>query len=74
MKMPYLLKADIKLRLGDSKKFEGCLISAKHVSLCLQQPMVILCAFAFAFVIIYSLYDYKIVRFTYDVSCRIHVQ
>ncbi|KAL9859062.1 putative FBD domain-containing protein [Arabidopsis thaliana] len=37
--MPYLLKADIKLRLGDSKKFEGCLISAKHVSLCLQQPM-----------------------------------
>ncbi|XP_019088064.1 PREDICTED: putative FBD-associated F-box protein At5g56440 [Camelina sativa] len=38
VKMPYLVKADIKLRQGDSKMFEGWLISAKHVSLCLHPP------------------------------------
>ncbi|EOA14547.1 hypothetical protein CARUB_v10027785mg [Capsella rubella] len=37
--MPYLVNADIKLRHGDSKKFEGMLISAKHISLCLPPPM-----------------------------------
>lgn len=38
--MPYLVKAYIKLQHGDSKNFKGLLNSAKHVSLCLQPPMV----------------------------------
>ncbi|WZZ39119.1 hypothetical protein YC2023_035378 [Brassica napus] len=40
VKMPYLVKANVKLPHGDSKKFKGCLTSAKHLSLCLQPPLV----------------------------------
>ncbi|KAF8099868.1 hypothetical protein N665_0236s0029 [Sinapis alba] len=39
VKMPYLVKANVKLPHGDSKKFRGCLTSAKHLSLCLQPPL-----------------------------------
>lgn len=40
VKMPYLVKANVKLPHGDSKKFRGCLTSAKNLSLCLQPPLV----------------------------------
>ncbi|KAG2297225.1 hypothetical protein Bca52824_043894 [Brassica carinata] len=39
VKMPYLVKANVKLPHGGSKKFKGCLTSAKHLSLCLQPPL-----------------------------------
>ncbi|CAF2137516.1 unnamed protein product [Brassica napus] len=39
VKMPYLVKANIKLQHGDSKNLLGCVTSAKHLSLCLKQRM-----------------------------------
>ncbi|CAH8384114.1 unnamed protein product [Eruca vesicaria subsp. sativa] len=39
VKMPYLVTANIKLPHGDSKKFLGCVTSARHLSLCVKQPM-----------------------------------
>ncbi|CAN6847416.1 unnamed protein product [Brassica oleracea] len=35
VKMPKLVKAEIKIRQEDSEKLMGCLTSAKHLSLCL---------------------------------------
>lgn len=37
VKMPYLVKANIKLQHGDSKNLLGCVTSAKHLSLCVKQ-------------------------------------
>ncbi|EOA14569.1 hypothetical protein CARUB_v10027810mg [Capsella rubella] len=39
VKMPDLVKADIKLRLGDSNNIMGCLTSTKRLFLCLRPPM-----------------------------------
>ncbi|XP_019088447.1 PREDICTED: putative FBD-associated F-box protein At5g56440 [Camelina sativa] len=39
VKMPDLVKAEIKLKHGDSKKFMGCLTSTKQLFLCLRPPM-----------------------------------
>ncbi|XP_033139822.1 putative FBD-associated F-box protein At5g56440 [Brassica rapa] len=37
VKMPYLVKANIFLKHGDSKNLLGCVTSAKHLSLCVKQ-------------------------------------
>ncbi|CAN6850042.1 unnamed protein product [Brassica oleracea] len=37
VKMPYLVKANIMLKHGDSKNILGCVTSAKHLSLCVNQ-------------------------------------
>ncbi|CAN8269444.1 unnamed protein product [Cochlearia groenlandica] len=42
VKMPKMVKAEIKIREEDSKKFMGCLTTAKHLSLCLTSNKPIL--------------------------------